>query len=71
MASRLSLVDQLYHLDDSLHPQSGIDTTSHCKDVDGSLAKELNALSQSGDPSDSGIVFENIAEIASLGLGCE
>ena len=56
---------------DSLHKQSGISSTCFPKDSDGSLAKELNALPRSGIPSDSGVIFENIAELALLGgLGC-
>lgn len=54
---------------DSLHSLSGIATTppGQLKDEDGSLAQELQALPRHGDPSNSGIVFENIAEIALLG----
>jgi hypothetical protein len=58
---------------DSIHPMSGMKTTTNAqyKDADGSLAQELQALPRSGDPSDSGIVFQNIAEIGLLGgLGC-
>lgn len=56
---------------DSLHPASGIESCVHVKDADGSLAKELQNLPRSGSPTDAGIVFEQIAEIALLGgLGC-
>lgn len=56
---------------DSLHPKCGLASSPHIKDVDGILSRELQALPRTGDPSDSGIVFENIAEIALLGgLGC-
>ncbi len=56
---------------DSLHPASGMDSCAYDKDVDGSLAKELQRLPRSGSPTDGGIVFEQIAEIALLGgLGC-
>eukprot|EP00934_Nitzschia_sp_Nitz4_P005646 Nitzschia sp. Nitz4//scaffold127_size64804//28608//31181//NITZ4_006176-RA/size64804-processed-gene-0.66-mRNA-1//1//CDS//3329534750//5636//frame0 len=56
---------------DSLHPQSGLADVPYVKDADGSLSAELQALPRSGDPSDSGIVFEKVAEIALLGaLGC-
>jgi hypothetical protein len=56
---------------DSLHPKAGLNSSPYIKDADGTLSKELQALHRSGDPSDAGIVFENIAEIALLGgLGC-
>lgn len=57
---------------DSLHEQSGMTSMDHAKDdLEGSLAKELESMTRHGDPSDSGIVFQNIAEIALLGgLGC-
>jgi hypothetical protein len=56
---------------DSLHPASGMDACVYDKDADGSLAMELQSLSRSGSPTESGIVFEQIAEIALLGgLGC-
>ena len=56
---------------DSLHPASGMDECTYDKDADGSLAKELQSLPRSGSPTDGGIVFEQIAELALLGgLGC-
>jgi hypothetical protein len=59
---------------DSLHAKSGMATTCATylqDDTNGSLAKTLQALPRQGDPSDAGIVFENIAEIALLGgLAC-
>lgn len=62
---------------DSLHPESGIpksaqsNSVSQQVDWDGSLANELQALPRHGDPSNAGIVFDNVAEIALLGgLGC-
>ena len=58
---------------DSLHPESGlanVTDTIH-KDASGALAKELEALPRSGDPKESGIIFDQVAEIALLGgLGC-
>ncbi|KAL7565603.1 hypothetical protein ACA910_018965 [Epithemia clementina (nom. ined.)] len=64
---------------DSLHPQSGMATTtattntavSPWVDRDGSLAQALERLPRTGDPVVSGIIFENIAEIGLVGaLGC-
>jgi len=58
---------------DSLHEASGMkrNTDQKAADADGSLAKELEALTRSGDPHGGGIVFPEIAEIALLGgLGC-
>ncbi len=56
---------------DSLHPKCGLASSPYIKDADGTISKELETLPRTGDPSDSGIVFENIAEIALLGaLGC-
>ena len=56
---------------DSLHPASGMEECTYDKDADGSLAKELQGLPRCGSPTDGGIVFEQIAEIALLGgLGC-
>mmetsp|Transcript_40786 Transcript_40786/g.62732 ORF Transcript_40786/g.62732 Transcript_40786/m.62732 type:complete len:740 (-) Transcript_40786:220-2439(-) len=43
------------------------DPSSIREDTDGSLARELQALPRDGNPSDSGIVFPNVAEIALLG----
>ena len=63
----------------SQHPFCGIsppnETASNFDnrhvDHDNALAKELEALSRSGDPSVGGIVFSEIAEISILGaLGC-
>eukprot|EP00429_Kryptoperidinium_foliaceum_P031518 CAMPEP_0176139308 /NCGR_PEP_ID=MMETSP0120_2-20121206/70779_1 /TAXON_ID=160619 /ORGANISM="Kryptoperidinium foliaceum, Strain CCMP 1326" /LENGTH=736 /DNA_ID=CAMNT_0017475291 /DNA_START=40 /DNA_END=2250 /DNA_ORIENTATION=- len=54
----------------STDPRTGLLNCEHEKD-DGTLSKELEALPRSGCPTDAGIVFENIAEIALLGgLGC-
>lgn len=57
---------------DSLHPQSGIAAVpGDFVDRHGSLAQELELLPRTGDPLDSGIIFENIAEIGLVGgLGC-
>jgi len=56
---------------DSKHKLSGMATTEHPKDVDATLAQELQALPRQGDPNDSGVIFPNIAEIALVGaLGC-
>lgn len=57
---------------DSLHPLCGIQSTLNAKDdATGSLAKELQGLPRHGDPNDSGIVFDHVAEIGLLGgLGC-
>lgn len=62
---------------DSLHPQAGLLSNGEnedytlAKDTTGELAQRLQALPRSGDPSDSGIVFDSVAEIALLGgLGC-
>lgn len=57
---------------DSLHPASGVESTeSLYKDIDGSIAAELENEPRSGDLSAGGIVCPSIAEIALLGgLGC-
>lgn len=58
---------------DSLGKQSGVQSTptSMLADRDGTLAKELEACSRSGDPLVGGIVFPEIAEIGLVGgLGC-
>lgn len=59
---------------DSQHPMSGFPTDGlpHPNmDVDGSLAKELEAEPRAGDPRGGGIVFSSLAEIGLLGgLGC-
>jgi hypothetical protein len=58
---------------DSLLPVSGMATpvNVNAHDIDGSLAKKLESEPRSGDPLDSGIVFDSIAEIGLLGgLGC-
>jgi hypothetical protein len=54
---------------DSMHPLSGLQahTDPHLADLDGSLAQQLQAQPRTGDPSDSGIVFPTVAEIALLG----
>lgn len=56
---------------DSLHEKSGLPqqakSVGALQDIDGSLAKELQALPRHGDPSGTGIVFPNVAEIALVG----
>jgi hypothetical protein len=54
---------------DSTHPQYGLQahTDPNLADLDGSLAQQLQAQPRTGDPSNSGIVFSNVAEIALLG----
>ena len=59
---------------DSLNEIAGVKAASLINDAvdrDGSLALQLDQEPRSGDPTDTGIVFETIAEIALLGgLGC-
>jgi hypothetical protein len=54
---------------DSTLPQSGLQahTDPNLADLDGSLAQQLQAQPRTGDPSNSGIVVSNVAEIALLG----
>ncbi|KAG7363686.1 hypothetical protein IV203_027047 [Nitzschia inconspicua] len=58
---------------ESHHPASGLQQNpTHCaKDIDGTLAQQLQAMPRIGDAHQQGIVFPNIAEISLLGgLGC-
>jgi len=58
---------------DSEHPVSGIASTKDTTkvDADGSLARDLESQTRSGDPHLGGIVFPAIAEIGLVGgLGC-
>eukprot|EP00980_Cylindrotheca_fusiformis_P024612 scaffold12167_cov129-Cylindrotheca_fusiformis.AAC.5 len=56
---------------DSRSELAGMEKCEYLKDVDGSLADELQALPRKGTPQDSGVIFQSVAEIALLGgLGC-